>query len=118
MKQPPQGNGQQGTGGIGSGQATSTPDQHGRQPHLGSKPDTDSAPGGTGQNDGERFEDTTPTDSSAKSRHVSGDRDIGAHTPGGTGDLLSQPQGDGNYIKQGDRQTPLAGTPDLPAGND
>jgi hypothetical protein len=41
--------GQQGTGGVASGQATSTPDQNGRQPHLGSQPDANSAPGGSGQ---------------------------------------------------------------------
>lgn len=47
------GDGQQGTGGVSSGQATSTPDQRGRQPHLGSRPDADSAPGGTGQSESE-----------------------------------------------------------------
>ncbi len=118
MKQQFDGNGQQGTGGIGSGQAGSTPDQRGRQPHLGSKPDTDSAPGGTGQNDGERFDGATVTDSKAAVRDASSTRDIGAPVPSDPGQLLSQPQGDGNYIKQGNQQTPLAGTTDLPADDD
>jgi len=43
-----QGNGQQGTGGLDNGQATGTPGQDGRQPHLGSRLDADSAPGGSG----------------------------------------------------------------------
>ena len=55
-KQPSEfgsGDGQQGTGGIASGEATSTPRQHGSQPHLGSQPGhVGSAPGGSGENEG------------------------------------------------------------------
>lgn len=49
-----QGNGQQGTGGIGSGRATSTPNQRGGQPHLGNAANRSpqSAPGGTGETEG------------------------------------------------------------------
>lgn len=47
------GDGQQGTGGVESGQATSTPNQNGRQPNLGSQPDADSAAGGSGLSDGD-----------------------------------------------------------------
>jgi hypothetical protein len=47
------GDAQQGTGGIASGQATSTPDQGGSQPHLGSQPGhAGNAAGGTGENQG------------------------------------------------------------------
>jgi hypothetical protein len=47
------GDGQQGTGGIASGEATSTPRQHGSQPHLGSQPGhVGSAPSGSGENEG------------------------------------------------------------------
>jgi len=48
-----QGDAQQGTGGIASGQATSTPHQQGSQPHLGSRAGHGAdAPGGTGENEG------------------------------------------------------------------
>ncbi len=113
MNQQPDGNGQQGTGGIGTGQATSTPNQQGSQPHLGSQPDTHSAPGGTGQSGSDSSEATATAD-----RAGATDRDIGAKTPGDPGDLLSQPQGDGNYVKHGDQQMPLAGAPDVPGGTD
>jgi hypothetical protein len=47
------GDGQQGTGGIASGEATSTPSQRGSQPHLGSQPGhAGNAPGGSGENVG------------------------------------------------------------------
>ena len=47
------GDGQQGTGGIVSGEATSTPSQQGSQPHLGSQPGhAGDAPGGSGENEG------------------------------------------------------------------
>ena len=50
------GNAQQGSGGIASGQATSTPDQRGSQPHLGSQAgqagQAGDAAGGTGENEG------------------------------------------------------------------
>jgi hypothetical protein len=47
------GDGQQGTGGIANGEATSTPSQQGSQPHLGSQPGhAGDAPGGSGENEG------------------------------------------------------------------
>lgn len=109
-----QGDGQQGTGGLDTGQPTGTPGQDGRQPHLGSRPDADSAPGGSGLSErtsgtgivGERANERTRQ--SPRER----ERDIGALTPGDPGDLLSQPLGDGNYRKEGDEQMPLNGDPD------
>jgi hypothetical protein len=51
--EPGAGDGQQGTGGIASGEATSTPSQRGSQPHLGSQPGhAGGAPGGSGENEG------------------------------------------------------------------
>jgi hypothetical protein len=109
-----QGNGQQGTGGLDNGQATGTPGQDGRQPHLGSRLDADSAPGGSGLS--ERTSDTGITDDHADEHTRQSprerERDIGAQTPGDPGDLLSQPLGDGNYEKEGDEQIPLNGDPD------
>lgn len=36
-------------------------------------------------------------------------RDVGAQTPGDPGEFLSQPLGEGNYVRQGDREEPLRG---------
>ena len=48
------GDGQQGTGGVAGGQATSTSNQNGRQPHLGNQPGANSAPSGSGQSGSDR----------------------------------------------------------------
>jgi hypothetical protein len=107
------GDGQQGTGGVDSGQATGAPSPSGRQPHLGSQPDTHSAPGGSGQSGEDSSEGAAAADrmdrAEDRTRQAERDRqrDIGAQTPGDPGDLLSQPLGDGNYRKQGDAQVPL-----------
>ena len=45
------------------------------------------------------------TEESARER----ERDVGAQTPGDPGDLLSQPLGEGNYVREGDREEPLRG---------
>ncbi|WP_431637852.1 hypothetical protein ACQVBX_08355 [Dyella sp. KULCS107] len=45
------------------------------------------------------------TEESARERA----RDVGAQTPGDPGDLLSQPLGEGNYVREGDREEPLRG---------
>ena len=45
------------------------------------------------------------TEQSARERA----RDVGAQTPGDPGDFLSQPLGEGNYVRQGDREEPLRG---------
>lgn len=37
------------------------------------------------------------------------ERDVGAQTPGDPGDLLSQPLGEGNYVREGDLEEPLRG---------
>jgi len=58
------GRGQQGTGGVENGQATGTPTQGGKQPHLGSQPDADSGAGGTGlsENDSDGAADIAAVD--------------------------------------------------------
>jgi hypothetical protein len=43
------------------------------------------------------------TEESARERP----RDVGAETPGDPGEQMSQPLGDGNYVREGDSDTPL-----------
>lgn len=45
------------------------------------------------------------TEESARERA----HDVGAQTPGDPGDLLSQPLGEGNYVREGDLEEPLRG---------
>lgn len=45
------------------------------------------------------------TEESARER----ERDVGAQTSGDPGDLLSQPLGEGNYVREGDGEEPLRG---------
>ena len=131
------GNAQQGTGGVGSGEATGTPRQAGSQPHLGSQAGKThpAAPGGTALNEG-----SNAAEAGARSAGSSADldaldkarrdeaieladerterspddraRNIGADTPGDPGAQLSQPEGDGNYQRDGDNEIPLVGNPD------
>jgi hypothetical protein len=56
--------GQQGSGGVASGQATATgtPDQNRRQPHPGSQPDANGAPGGSGQDGSDSSEGIAAVD--------------------------------------------------------
>ncbi len=131
-----QGDAQQGSGGVGSGHATSTPRQGGSQPHLGSQAAQarSTAPGGSGLNEGSNAAEIRarpaggPSDLKAVDRAGREDaieradertgrspderaRNIGAQTPGDPGTQLSQPEGDGNYQREGDTDVPLAGAP-------
>ena len=126
------GDGQQGTGGVAGGQATSTSNQNGRQPHLGNQPGANSAPSGSGQSGSDRSAGIADVDridqagisghsgSPAQTSAASSDRldtieqADAVHSPGDPGALLSQPLGDGNYQKQGGTQVPLASRKDSP----
>jgi hypothetical protein len=81
------GDGQQGTGGVASGQATSTPDQNGRQPHLGSQPDANSAPGGSGQSGSDSSEGIAGVDRIDQTG-ISGHSGSPAQTSGPSADRL------------------------------
>lgn len=88
---------QQGTGGLGSGQATSTPGQNGRQPHLGSQPDAGSAAGGTGLSE---------SDSMAGSPAVDRIGQAGRADPGGAADTQAAAPDRLDDIERADDRTP------------
>ena len=96
-----QGDGQQGTGGVASGRATSTPNQNGSQPHLGSQPDADSAPGGSGQSGSDSSEGIAAVDRIDQAG-ISGHSGTSAQTPDASADRL-------DTIEEADDRTAQSG---------
>lgn len=137
-----QGNGQQGAGGIDTGRAASTPNQHGSQPQLGSAADrsAQSATGGTGETEGAseagmtapRDHDELDAVGGGRARGTSATRhhdrlaDIeladdhtetlnphrGAVAKDESGDVLSGPASNEDYVSEAHRETPILGAID------
>jgi hypothetical protein len=95
--------GQQGTGGLDSGHETGSSSRFAVP--LSFAGDDDSSPGRALD---ETSKDDGGLETSWRPRVSDRTGNMGAETPGNPGELMSQPTGDGNYLREGDSDTPIA----------